>query len=190
MSLVKHNGKWVTIKEYNAAVDAERKARNAVREARNAPQASTPAPSPAPQQVEPPSNPAPATDSPDPAEVAEYCAANGRPDMAAKFIRDRVPMAEVHRLVDVSDRIRTQFEAARAVNPEIPQQFLDEMLRGIAGGTTSPEVAGKMFCEWLADHQSPEIMGQLSSSDIAGTAAGNHGWDRALAQAGKAKVAR
>jgi ClpP class serine protease len=118
----------------------------------------------------------------DPAEIAEYCNANGAPQLIAGLIRDKATMDDVKAKVGSASKIREMAKAARATGCTIDSGFEDT---AIERGMTLEEVRAALF-DKLTAQQSPEIRGQSSASDIAGQTAGNHGWDKAFASTGRA----
>lgn len=195
--LVKHAGRWMTTTERDRLLEATGEAPKVLpgtwrRKDQQAPAPKAPprdAASSQPTAAGAPEPPAP--EAADPAEVAAHCVANGQPQMAAELIRARVPMAEVRRLVDGASAIRQSFHMTRQINSMIPDALLDDMLSGLAQGITSVDFARKTFVNWLADNQSPEILGAPSISHLSarytedGGRAGNHGWDAAIARSKK-----
>lgn len=119
----------------------------------------------------------------DPAEIAEYCVANGAPQLAAGLIRDKATMDDVKTRVGAASTIREMTKAARGTGVEIDAKFEDT---AIAKGMTADEVRKALF-DKMVTQQSPEIRGQSSAGAVAGEAAGNHGWDNALAKTGRLK---
>lgn len=158
-----------------------------------APEQSTP-PAEAPKADEAAKEAAPAASAPasdakaaDPADVADYCAKNGAPQLAAGLIREKATMDQVKTKVaahvDVATKIRERVKSARATGITLDAKFEET---AIETGMTLDAVTDALF-QQMTTQQSPEIRGHLSSSDIAGATAGNHGWDAALAKANRLK---
>lgn len=151
-----------------------------------APSAPTQEPAQEPAQ-EPQPEAAPATpDTPaaaDPADIAAYCVENGAPNLTANLIREKATMDQVKTRVaarvDIAAKIRERVKAARASGITLDAKFEET---AIESGMSLEAVTDTLFGH-LTAQQSPEIRGHLSSSDVAGAAAGNHGWDKAFAKA-------
>lgn len=144
--------------------------------------AAEPAPAAAPtKEPEPAKEPAaePKSDakSADPAEIAEYCAANGAPSLAAGLIREKATMDQVKTKVGTSAEIRKRVKAARDTGITLDAKFEET---AIEKGMTLEAVTAALFDQMTAQ-QSPEIRGNLSAGNMtkAGDAAASD-WDKTV----------
>lgn len=124
-------------------------------------------------------NPEPApTDQPkaaDPAEVAEYCSANGCAALAAPLIREKATMDQVKARVNAAAEIRTLVVEAGTITEKITA---DQAEAFIKEGLSVEQVRTKLWSAVVAA-QSPEINSAIS----ADTAISTTSWDKAVAKA-------
>jgi hypothetical protein len=112
----------------------------------------------------------------DPAEVAEFCAANGCPALAGPLIREKATMDQVKARVGAADAIRAMVKDARVIAPAITATAADEY---IAAGLSVEDVRAKLW-DRVVKAQSPEIRGSIAADTGADTA--KAGWDKAVAK--------
>jgi ATP-dependent Clp protease, protease subunit len=146
-----------------------------------------PAEQPAPEPAkEPVKEPAPAAEEPktdakaaDPAEVAEYCAANGAPSMAGQLIREKASMDQVKTKVGATGEIKRLTKLARDTGCKVDDGF---EAKAIEGGMSVDEVRKTLF-DKMTTQQSPEIRGNLSAGNMTTAGAkADKSWDKAVAK--------
>ena len=112
----------------------------------------------------------------DPAEVAEFCAANGCPQLAAPLIREKATMDQVKARVGAADAIRAMVKDAGLISPSITAKAADEY---ITAGLSVEDVRAKLW-DRVVKAQSPEIRGSIAADTGADTA--KAGLDKAVAK--------
>lgn len=101
----------------------------------------------------------------DPAEVAEFCAANGCPALAGPLIREKATMDQVKARVGAAETIRALVADAGKISASIPAKAADEY---IAAGLSVEEVRAKLW-DRVVKAQSPEIRGSIAADTGADT---------------------
>lgn len=123
----------------------------------------------------PPSQPE-APKAADPAEVAEFCAANGCPALAGPLIRQKATMEQVKARVGAAETIRAMVKDAMSITATITMAEAD---RFIAAGASVEAVRADLW-DRVVKAQSPEIRGSIAADTGAHTA--KSGWDKAVAK--------
>ncbi|CAN0119555.1 unnamed protein product, partial [Chrysoparadoxa australica] len=95
----------------------------------------------------------------DPAEVADYCNANGCPGLIAPLIRQKATMKEVEARVGAVETIRAIVTDAGSITPTITDAKAEEF---ITAGLSVEQVRAKLW-NAVCDAQSPEIISTISS---------------------------
>jgi hypothetical protein len=116
----------------------------------------------------------------DPADVAEFCSANGCASMAAGLIREKAPMSEVKNRVNSAGAIRELVAEAGKVTPSISAAEADGL---ISAGLSVEQARAKLWDKIVA-RQSPEIQASISSevAAVATQSAHKAGWDKAISK--------
>lgn len=141
-----------------------------------------------PVKDEPVKEPEQPTDEPkqdakaaDPAEIAEYCAKNGAPQLAASLIRDKATMDQVKVKVGAAGQIRDRVKAAIGAGLTLDPKFEES---AISSGMT-PEAVGDTLMKQLVAQQSGEVRGNLSAGNMTRAGADQAAsWDAAMSKAG------
>jgi hypothetical protein len=144
------------------------------------PKQDEPAPAPAKEPEAPAEEPKSAAKAADPAEIAEYCASNGAPQMAASLIRDKATMDQVKVKVGAGAEIKRLTKLARDTGCKIDEGFEKT---AIDGGMSVEEVRKALF-DKMVTMQSPEIRSNLSAGNLTEAAATADGWDKAIVKTG------
>lgn len=102
----------------------------------------------------------------DPAAVADYCTANGCPDLAAPLIRQKATMKEVEARIGAAETIRAIVTDAGTITESITAAKAEEFIRA---GLSVEQVRLKVWSA-ICDAQSPEIRSSISVDTGADTA--------------------
>jgi hypothetical protein len=110
----------------------------------------------------------------DPAEVAEYCAANGCPALAGPLIREKATMDQVKAKVGAAETIRALVKDAGLLAPAIKADAADAY---IAAGTSVEDVRAALW-DRVVKAASPEIRSSIAAD--TGAPKASDGWDKAV----------
>lgn len=101
----------------------------------------------------------------DPAEVAEFCTANGCPALAGPLIREKATMDQVKARVGAAETIRAMVADAGKISASISAKVADEF---ISAGLSVEDVRTKLW-DRVVKAQSPEIRGSIAADTGADT---------------------
>jgi len=110
----------------------------------------------------------------DPAEIAEYCAANGCPALAGPLIREKATMDQVKAKVGSVETTRALVKDAGLLAPAIKADAADAY---IAAGTSVEDVRASLW-DRIVKAQSPEIRSSIAADTGVPNAA--EGWNKAV----------
>ncbi|MGU3449682.1 hypothetical protein [Methylobacterium sp. 391_Methyba4] len=142
-----------------------------------------------PEQQPAPQDPQPWSDDnrAEAAQIAAHCVANGSPELAAEFIAQGTPLAEVKERVSLIAKVTEMSMLACSVDRSLPVGLGRQLL---AEGRSLQEIRSEFFARMVAKQDETAISSHVPmNGGNAGVSASRASMERTLKAAGVAPIA-